>query len=41
MEDKMKDPDFLGDTVALPRPEIKYDPQIAFEMVKTQLIERI
>lgn len=38
---KMKDSDFLGDTTALLRPDIPYDPQEAFELVKTIFIERI
>lgn len=41
MEAKMKDAEFLGDTTALLRPDVPYDPQIAYEFVKTTLIERI
>jgi predicted nucleotidyltransferase component of viral defense system len=41
MEAKMKDAEFLGDTTALLRPDVPYDPQTAYELVKTTLIERI
>lgn len=41
MESKMKDKEFLGDTTALLRPDVPYDPQLAYELVKKQLIERI
>ena len=41
MEAKMQDGEFLGDTAALLRPDVPYDPQIAYELVKTALIERI
>jgi predicted nucleotidyltransferase component of viral defense system len=38
MEDKMQDPDFLGDTKALLRPDDDYDAQKAWERVKNDLI---
>ncbi|MBP6185820.1 MAG: nucleotidyl transferase AbiEii/AbiGii toxin family protein [Saprospiraceae bacterium] len=41
MEAKMQDPEFLGDTTALLRPDIPYDPQTAYELVKSILIDRI
>jgi predicted nucleotidyltransferase component of viral defense system len=41
MEFKMKDPDFLGDTMALLRPEVPYYPHAAYDLVRKQLIERI
>jgi predicted nucleotidyltransferase component of viral defense system len=41
MEAKMRDADFLGDTTALLRPDVPYNPQAAYELVKTTLIERI
>ncbi|HBB91783.1 MAG: nucleotidyltransferase [Bacteroidetes bacterium GWF2_49_14] len=41
MELKMKDPDFLGDTMALLRPEMPYDPNAAYDLVRKQLIARI
>jgi len=41
METKMQDPEFLGDTTALLRPEVPYDPQEAYGLVLTQLIEKI
>jgi predicted nucleotidyltransferase component of viral defense system len=41
MEEKMNDDEFLGDTKALLRPDEKYDPQEAWEKIKTELVERI
>jgi len=41
MEDKMADDDFLGDIKSLLRPDEKYDPNKAWELVKTELVERI
>jgi predicted nucleotidyltransferase component of viral defense system len=41
MEAKMQDSEFLGDTTALLRPDVPYNPQVAYEFVKTSLIERI
>ncbi len=41
IEAKMQDIEFLGDTTALLRPDIPYDPQTAYELVKRTLIERI
>lgn len=41
MEAKMKDSEFLGDIKALIRPELLYDAQEAYELVRARLIERI
>lgn len=41
MEQKISDRDFLGDTVALLRPEVKYDAKAAYELVKVKLIDKI
>lgn len=41
MDAKMKDDEFLGDTVGLIRPEDKYDPYEAYKIVRTELIEKI
>lgn len=41
MEAKMEDPEFLGDTIALLRPDVPYDPKEAYEIVRTKLIEKI
>jgi predicted nucleotidyltransferase component of viral defense system len=41
MEAKMLDSEFLGDTTGLLRPDVPYDPQVAYDLVKTKLIERI
>jgi predicted nucleotidyltransferase component of viral defense system len=39
IEDKMKDPEFLGDTTALLRPDESYDPNVGFDLVKKEIIE--
>jgi predicted nucleotidyltransferase component of viral defense system len=41
MEAKITDPEFLGDTTGLLRPEQIFEPLPAYELVKTELIERI
>lgn len=41
MEGKMKDSEFLGDTKGILRPNERYDPQAAYEIVRTKLLERI
>ena len=41
MEAKMLDAEFLGDTVALLRPTEEFDPAKAYELIKTELIEKI
>lgn len=41
MELKIADPDFLGDTMALLRLEVPYNPLEAFDLVRKELIERI
>jgi len=41
LDQKMKDPDFIGDIKALIRPEITFDANQAYELVKTEIIERI
>jgi len=41
MEAKMQDDEFLGDTTALLRPEFPFDANEAYELVRTQLIEKI
>lgn len=41
LEEKMTDNEFLGDMTALLRPGIKYDANIAFELIKTSLIDKI
>lgn len=41
MEAKMKDPEFLGDTSALIRPDEKYNQLEAYELVRTEIIERL
>lgn len=41
MEEKMKDPEFLTDYKLLLRPEIEYNPQTAYDLVKEKLIEKL
>lgn len=41
MTDKMQDPEFLGDTEGLLRFGQTFDPQAAFELVKTTFIDRL
>jgi hypothetical protein len=41
MEEKIGDPDFLGDMQGLLRPEIHYDIEKAYEFVKKKLLEKI
>lgn len=41
LDEKMLDPDFIGDTKGLLRPEVTYDINVAYELVKNELIERI
>jgi len=41
LEAKMKDAEFLGDTTALLRPDVPYNPEVAYQLVRTQLIEKI
>lgn len=41
MEEKMRDPDFLTDSKLLLRPDTTFDPYKAYEVVKTELIDRL
>jgi predicted nucleotidyltransferase component of viral defense system len=41
MEQKIEDEEFLGDIAMLVRPDEKYNPQEAWEVVKKELIEKI
>jgi len=41
LDEKMNDPEFIGDTMGLLRPGIVYDYNVAYELVKTELIEKI
>lgn len=41
MEDKMQDTDFLTDSQLLLRPGIEFDPQEAYELVRTRLIDKL
>jgi hypothetical protein len=41
MEAKIQDSEFLGNIAGLIRPNEAYDPQAAFEIVKTELLEKL
>ena len=41
MEIKMQDDEFLGDTELLLRPDEKFNPQEAYEIIKKELIEKL
>ena len=41
MEDKMQDDEFLGDTRQLLRPEEVFDAQTGYDIVRTQLIDKL
>jgi len=41
MEEKLQDPDFVGDIYGLLRPGVEYDQNKAYELIKTELIEKI
>jgi predicted nucleotidyltransferase component of viral defense system len=41
LEAKIKDSEFLGDTKALLRPGVNYDPLVAYEVVKSSLVDLI
>ena len=41
MEAKMRDDEFIGDIAALIRPTMQYDQTAAFEVVKTELLEKM
>jgi len=41
LEDKLNNPDFQGDIYALLRPGIIYEQDKAFELIKSELIEKL
>ena len=41
MEEKMSDSEFLGDTQNLIRPESEFNPQLGYDLVRSQLIDRL
>ena len=41
IEKKMQEPEFTGDIFGLLRPDIKYDNSIAYELIKTKLLDQI
>ena len=41
MEEKMADPEFTGDTTKLLRPEINFNPEASWELVRETLVERL
>ncbi len=41
IEEKMNDPDFLGDTTALIRPDEEWNAKEAFKLIKTEILNRL
>ncbi|MCJ7448780.1 MAG: nucleotidyl transferase AbiEii/AbiGii toxin family protein [Bacteroidales bacterium] len=41
VEQKMGDPDFVGDIYALLRPGVEYNQQFAYKLIRTEIIEKI
>lgn len=41
MEEKMNDPEFIGDTTALIRPEENWNPVEAYKLIKTEIFEKL
>ena len=41
MEEKMSDSEFLGDTQNLIRPEREFNPQLGYDLVRSQLMDRL
>lgn len=41
IEEKMNDPEFIGDTTALLRPEEDWNAQEAYQLIKTELLEKL
>lgn len=41
MDGKLQDDEFLADTEMILWPEVEYDPQVAWDKVKTELVERL
>jgi len=41
IEEKMSDPEFLGDTIGLIRPEENWNAEEAYKLIKTKILEKI
>jgi len=41
MEEKIHDPEFTGDIYSLLRPGVKYENDIAYALIKSNLLEKI
>lgn len=41
MDEKLQDEEFLTDTEMILGPQVEYDPQVAWEKVKSKLVERL
>ena len=41
MEQKIGEPDFQGDIISLLRPGVEYDPEQAYALIRTRLIEKL
>ncbi|MBR5404162.1 MAG: hypothetical protein IK113_08080 [Bacteroidales bacterium] len=41
VDEKMQNPEFLGDTTGLLRPKLEYDPHAAWEIVRDELVVKL
>ncbi len=41
MEEKMRDPEFIGDTIALIRPEEKWNADEAYQLIKNKILMKL
>ncbi len=41
MDEKMQNPEFLGDTTDLLRPKLEYNPQAAWERVRDEIVAKL
>ncbi len=41
IEEKMRDPEFIGDTVALIRPEEKWNAEKAYQLIKNKILMKL
>ncbi len=41
MDEKMQNPEFLGDTTGLLRPQLEYNPQAAWERVRDEIVAKL
>ena len=41
VEEKINDQEFIGDTIALIRPEENWEAKEAYELIKTEILEKL